>query len=80
MRVMAPAEVTLSAVAATDFQQSGVLRGIFKARELVLGAQPEVVTRPKGLLAELKSLGWRVLVETAPATISRPEDYRRASL
>lgn len=64
VRVMAPPEVTLSAAMETDLQQSGVIRGIFKVREMVLGAQPNAVTRPKGLLAEMKSLGWRVLAET----------------
>lgn len=64
VRVVAPPDVTLSAAAETDLQQSGVIRGIFKARAKVLGAQPNVVTRPKGLLAEMTSLGWRVLAET----------------
>jgi hypothetical protein len=63
VRVMAPPEVTLSAATETDLQQSGVIRGIFRAREMVLGAQPNAVTRPNGLLAEMKSLGWRVLAE-----------------
>ncbi len=64
VRVMAPPEITLSAAAETDLQQSGVIRGIFKAREMVLGTQANAVTRPKGLLAEMTSLGWRVLAET----------------
>lgn len=63
VRVMAPPAVTLSAATETDLQQSGVIRGIFRAREMVLGAQPNAVTRPNGLLAEMKSLGWRVLAE-----------------
>jgi len=64
VRVTAPPEITLSAAAETDLQQSRVIRGIFKAREMVLGAQANAVTRPKGLLVEMKSLGWRVLAET----------------
>lgn len=63
VHVMAPAEVTFSAAAEADLQQSMIIRGIFRARELILGAQPDAVSRPKGLLAEMQSLGWRVLAE-----------------
>jgi hypothetical protein len=30
---------------------------------LVLGAEPDAETRPKGLLAQTTSVGWRVLAE-----------------
>lgn len=63
VRVMAPAEITLSAAADTDLQRSAVIRAIFRTRELVLGAEPDAVTRPKGLLAQTTSLGWGVLAE-----------------
>ena len=63
VRVAAPAEITLSAAADTDLQQSMVVRSIFKAREWVLGAQPDAVRHPTGLLAQTTSLGWRVLGE-----------------
>jgi hypothetical protein len=63
VRVAAPAAMTLSAAADTDLQQSTIVRAIFRARELVLGAEPDAETRPKGLLAETTSLGWRVLAE-----------------
>jgi hypothetical protein len=62
VRVLAPSDVALSAAAETDLQQSGVIRAIFKAREVVLGARPDAVRQPKGLLAEMEALGWRVLV------------------
>ena len=62
--VAAPAEVTLSAAADVDFEQSTVIRGIFRAREVVLGATPDGGPRPKGLLAQTTALGWRVLAET----------------
>jgi hypothetical protein len=61
--VAAPAAMTLSAAADTDLQQSRIIRAIFKARELVLGAEPDGEARPKGLLAQTTSLGWRVLAE-----------------
>jgi hypothetical protein len=64
VRVTAPAAITLAAAADTDLQRSRIVRSIFRARELVLGAEPGAATRPKGLLAETTSLGWRVLAET----------------
>jgi len=63
VRVAAPAEITLSAAAETDLQQSPIIRGIFNLRVLVLGADPDEVTRPRGLLAQTTSLGWGVLAE-----------------
>jgi hypothetical protein len=63
VRVAAPAAITLSAAADTDLQQSTIVRAIFSARELVLGAEPDAEARPKGLLAQTTSLGWRVLAE-----------------
>jgi hypothetical protein len=63
VRVAAPAAITLSAVTHTDLQQSRIVRAIFKARELVLGAQPDAETQPNGLLAQMTTLGWRVLAE-----------------
>jgi hypothetical protein len=63
VRVMAPPEITLSAAVDVDLQQSVIVRGIFKMRELILGADPDTATRPKGLLAEVESLGRRVLAE-----------------
>ena len=63
VRVAAPAATTLSAAADTDLQRSAIVRAIFRARELVLGTEPDAETRPKGLLAQTTSLGWRVLAE-----------------
>jgi hypothetical protein len=63
VRIMAPAEVTLAAAATVDLQQPTVVRATFKARELILGSQPDTVTRPTALVADVQSLGWRVLAE-----------------
>ena len=41
MRIAAPAEITLSVACAQDLQDSAVIRGIFKARELILGSKPD---------------------------------------
>jgi hypothetical protein len=63
VRVAAPAEIALSAASEMDLQQSAVVRGIFKARELILGSKPDRKTYPNALLAQMKALGWGVLTE-----------------
>jgi hypothetical protein len=64
VRVAAPAAMTLAAAADIDLQQSRIVRAIFRARELALGAAADGRPRSKGLLADMTSLGWRVLAET----------------
>jgi hypothetical protein len=63
VHVAAPAEITLAAAAETDLQQSPIVRGIFRARALVLGAGADESIRPNGLVAEVTSLGWGMLAE-----------------
>jgi hypothetical protein len=63
VRVAAPPAVTLAAAANTSLQQSTVIRAIFRARELVLGAEADTVARPSGLLAQMLSIVWGVLAE-----------------
>jgi hypothetical protein len=58
----APPAVVLSAAKEQDLLQSPVIRAIFKARELALGATPDD-TVPRGLLAATRALGWGVLAE-----------------
>jgi hypothetical protein len=69
-RVTAPTAITLAAAADTDLQQSRIVRAIFKAREMVLGANPDAATRPKGLLAQTTSLGWRCYAKRPDAKSS----------
>jgi hypothetical protein len=61
--VAAPAEATFAAACEQDLMALPVVRAIFKTRELVLGATPDTTSRPRGLLALTKSLGWGVLAE-----------------
>src|SRR5437867_3064423 len=61
--VAAPPEITLAAACDMDFQQSAIIRGIFKARELILGSDPDETLRPRGLPAWAKALGCDVLAE-----------------
>jgi hypothetical protein len=61
--VDAPAEITFAAACEQDLMALPPVRAIFKARELVLGAQPDATARPRGLLALTRSLGWGTLAE-----------------
>jgi hypothetical protein len=61
--VKAPAADVLAAAKEQDMLQSPLIRAIFKARELALGATPDDQVRPRGLLAATRSLGWGVLAE-----------------
>lgn len=61
--VAAPADVTMAAAVDVDLKGSGIVRAIFKGRELAMGSRPDDRTQPRGLLAEMKSLGWVVLAE-----------------
>ncbi len=63
VRVNAPAEVTLSAACRTSLSQSPIVRGIFRAREILLGAARDERPHPRGLLDEVRALGWAVLHE-----------------
>jgi hypothetical protein len=46
-----------------DLEDSGIIRAIFKGREMLLGADARTETRPRGLVAMTKALGWGVLAE-----------------
>lgn len=59
----APPGVALAAGRNLDFQQSPVIRAIFRGREWLMRVQPVADTLPRGLLAETQRLGWRILVD-----------------
>lgn len=61
VHVAAPAGVTLAAAQELELGRLPVVRAIMKGRELILGSTPDHQSRPTGLLAEMQSLGWRVL-------------------
>jgi len=63
IRVNAPAAVTLRAAREQDLLRSGIIRAIFRTREVVLGATRDTRRQPRGLLALTTSLGWGVLAE-----------------
>jgi hypothetical protein len=62
-KVAAPAEVTFAVARELDMQRSGLVRAIFRGRELLLGSEPTKRERPKDFLSEVIALGWRVLAE-----------------
>lgn len=63
IHVAAPADTTLSAALDMDLQRSALIRAIFKGREWIMQSKPGERVRPTGLLDEMKSLGWGLLVE-----------------
>jgi hypothetical protein len=63
--VPAPAGVTFAAAKELDLQASLVVRGVFKAREFVLGSRASIGGKgPQGLIPQMENIGWRVLAET----------------
>ncbi|HEY6562123.1 MAG TPA: hypothetical protein VI072_32875 [Polyangiaceae bacterium] len=63
--IRAPAGVVMKAAAAIDLQSLPAVRAIFWLRERLMGAARGPVRKPQGLLAEMRGLGWGVLVEEA---------------
>ena len=61
--VAAPAATVLDAAKDQDLMASRLTRAIFKMREWALGASYALEIRPRGLLATMQSLGWRILAE-----------------
>jgi hypothetical protein len=62
--VAAPAALTLAVAQDSDLFDLPVVRAVFKGRQLILRAAADNRPRPRGLLAEVCSLGWSVLAET----------------
>ena len=62
-RVSAPPAVTLASAREQDLLRIPLVRAIFKAREVVLGATPDKHQKVRGLLATVEALGWRILDE-----------------
>ena len=77
VRIAAPAAIALAAAKETDLQGSRLVRAIIRARELLLGAAADQRLRPRGLFAEMQSLGWGVLAdepgrEVVMGAVTRP--------
>ncbi|MFL5577758.1 MAG: hypothetical protein ACJ79S_17520 [Gemmatimonadaceae bacterium] len=63
VRVAAPAQVTFEAARHLDLQRSPLVRAIFRGRELLMRAHAPPAARPREFVAEVLTLGWRVLAE-----------------
>ena len=63
IEIDAPAEVVLDAAKAMRLLDSPLVRSIFKARELVLGGQPDKRGHPQALFEQMQSIGWVMLAE-----------------
>jgi hypothetical protein len=62
IRVAAPAEVTMAAAREQDLLHIPLIRAVFRAREIAMGATSGG-PQPRGLLAATQALGWGVLAE-----------------
>lgn len=63
VRIAAPAALTLDVARELDLDASPTVRTIVRAREIILGATAEDRQHPRGLLANMESLGWGILAE-----------------
>ena len=59
----APAALVMETAANFDIQSPVVVRAIFRLREMLMRAPRSPARRPQGLLSEMRSLGWGLLVE-----------------
>lgn len=63
IRVTAPASLTFAAACEQDVFDLPIVRVLFRARALVLGAAPDRRAHPRGLIASARALGWGILDE-----------------
>jgi hypothetical protein len=61
----APADVVLTTAKEMEVLNSTLIRAVFRLRELALGGEPDTRQHPSRLLAQMQSIGWVVLAETA---------------
>ena len=59
-RVDAPAGITFAAACEMDLLGSGLIRAIFRAREVMMGATPDR-SLPRPFIKSMKAIGWGVL-------------------
>jgi hypothetical protein len=69
VRVAASPAVTFRAACEMDLEDSAIIRGIFKARELFLGGVSGNMARVRGIVAQTKALGWGALAEIPDSEI-----------
>jgi hypothetical protein len=64
LHVEAPAELVLEVARNRDLLDSPLVRGIFQARQVLLGGTPSAPRMAKGMIDECLALGWVVLAES----------------
>lgn len=79
IRVAAPAARTAAVARTLALMDFPLVRGLVKARELLLGAQPVQGTLPHALVAQMQAIGWGVLAdapdrEIVMGAVTRPWD------
>jgi hypothetical protein len=64
IRIAAPAEITFETATDMDLlQRSRLVRGIFKARELIMGSRRQRESETRSFLSRMRAIGWGVLAE-----------------
>ena len=63
--INAPPDVVLATAKEMEALSTPIVRALIKARELVMGGTPDLRPHPAALLAQMQSIGWVVLAETA---------------
>jgi hypothetical protein len=63
MRVAAPVDIAYEALRAMDFNRSRLVRAVFRARQIALGASEEPTPSAQPVLEQTQALGWGVLAE-----------------
>lgn len=66
--IWAPRDVVMDVATGFDLQSIRLIRAIFWSREKIMGVHP-APRRPRGLLEEMRGLGWGVLLERAGEVI-----------
>jgi hypothetical protein len=69
LRLDAPPSATFAAAKEMDFDDSRMVRAIFKARELLLRSKGETAPAPHGVVAKTLSMGWGLLAEVGEREI-----------
>ena len=65
VHIAAPPDVVMMTARGLGFLSSRLVRGIFKARELMLGGESDEQRLPTALVPYMQSIGWVVLAESA---------------
>jgi hypothetical protein len=61
--IRAPAHLVMEVASGFDMQSVPLVKGIFRLRDRLMGADSSAPRVPRGILEETKALGWGVLAE-----------------